>query len=188
MSWFEGSGRPALGHGLRGAAARARARAIVRLSIGLALSGALAACGFHLRGDASYPFSTLYINSPTATPLAGELRRALDGGSLKLVDTSANGEAILDILGVADDKQVLSLTGGGRVREYQLTKRVTFALHDAKGRDWAAAGEIVVRRSFSFNESEVLAREFQEARLLKEMQTDAVQQIVRRLRTASKPA
>jgi outer membrane lipopolysaccharide assembly protein LptE/RlpB len=34
----------------------------------------------------------------------------------------------------------------------------------------------------------VLAREAQEARLLKEMQTDAVQQIVRRLQAAKKPA
>ena len=47
--------------------------------------------------------------------------------------------------------------------------------------------EIVVRRSYSFNESEVLAREAQEARYLREMQTDVVQQIVRRLQTAKKP-
>jgi LPS-assembly lipoprotein len=44
-----------------------------------------------------------------------------------------------------------------------------------------------VRRAYTFNESEVLAREAQEARLLKEMQTDIVQQIVRRLQAAKKP-
>jgi len=73
------------------------------------------------------------------------------------------------------------------VREFQLTKRVTFALRDAGGRDWLPSAEIVVRRSFSFNESEVLAREAEEARLLREMQTDAVQQILRRLQAAKKP-
>ncbi len=82
---------------------------------------------------------------------------------------------------------MLSLSGGGRVREYALSKRVTFAVHDTEGRDWMPAAEIVVRRSYSFNESEVLAREAQEAKLLKEMQTDAVQQIVRRLQAAKKP-
>ena len=82
---------------------------------------------------------------------------------------------------------MLSLSGGGRVREYALSKRVTFAIHDTEGRDWMPAAEIVVRRSYSFNESEVLAREAQEVKLLKEMQTDAVQQIVRRLQTAKKP-
>jgi LPS-assembly lipoprotein len=61
-------------------------------------------------------------------------------------------------------------------------------VHDANGRDWLPAAEIVLRRAYTFNESEVLAREIQEARLLKEMQTEVVQQIVRRLQTAKKPA
>ena len=56
------------------------------------------------------------------------------------------------------------------------------------GKDWLPAGEIVIRRSYTFNESEVLAREAEEAKLLKEMQTDAVQQIMRRLQAAKKPA
>ena len=44
------------------------------------------------------------------------------------------------------------------------------------------------RRSYTFNESQVLARDLQEQRLLREMQTDAIQQIVRRLQTAKKPS
>ena len=83
---------------------------------------------------------------------------------------------------------MLSLSGGGRAREYLLTKRVTFALHDTSGKDWLPAGEIVIRRSYTFNESEVLAREAEETKLLKEMQSDAVQQIMRRLQSAKKPA
>ena len=145
-------------------------------------------CGFHLRGNIDYTFSTLYINSPTAAPFAAELKRALEGGGTTLVDTPAAGQAILDLSGIVDDKQVLSLSGGGRVREYQLTKRVTFSLHDASGHDWLPAAEILIRRSYSFNESEVLAREAQEARLYREMQTDAVQQIIRRLQSAKKPS
>jgi outer membrane lipopolysaccharide assembly protein LptE/RlpB len=45
-----------------------------------------------------------------------------------------------------------------------------------------------VRRSYTFNESQVLARGTQEERLLREMQTDAVQQLIRRLQAAKKPA
>jgi len=149
---------------------------------------AFAGCGFHLRGDVTYAFSTLYLNAPASPPIALELKRALQGGGTTLAETAAAAQAILDISGVADDKQVLSLSGGGRVREFQLTKRVTFALHDADGRDWLPAAEVVIRRTYTFSESEVLAREAQEARLLKEMQTDAVQQIVRRLQAAKKPA
>ena len=116
------------------------------------------------------------------------MRRALSGGGTQLVDSATAAQVILDLPNVVDDKQVLSLSGGGRAREYLLTKRVNFALHDSSGKDWLPAGEIVVRRSFTFNESEVLAREHEEAKLLKEMQQDAVQQIIRRLQSAQKPA
>ena len=46
------------------------------------------------------------------------------------------------------------------------------------------AGEIVVRRTYTFNDTEVLAREPEEQRLLRDMQTDMVQQIMRRLQSA----
>ena len=85
-------------------------------------------------------------------------------------------------------KTAAPLSSGGRVREYLLTKRISFNVHDAAGGEWLPASEISIRRSYTFNESEVLAREAQEQRLLKEMQTDAVQQIVRRLQAAKKPA
>ncbi len=160
---------------------------IAGILAGLAVAGSLAGCGFHLRGDVRYAFSTVYVNAPAASPIAAELKRTLEGGGTTIAETATTAEVTLDLSGVADDKQVLSLSGGGRVREYSLSKRVTFAVHDANGRDWMPAAEIVVRRSYSFNESEVLAREAQEARLFKEMQTDAVQQIVRRLQSAKKP-
>ena len=168
-----------------------RCRRLVRYAVAAALSGALAACGFHLRGDVTYDvaytFTTLYINAPPNTPFASDLKRALSGGSTTLTDNAAAAQAILDLSNITDDKQVLSLSGGGRAREYLLTKRLTFALHDAVGKDWLPAGDVVVRRSYTFNESEVLAREAEEAKLLKEMQSDAVQQVVRRLQAAKKP-
>lgn len=161
-----------------------------RLLIALIVPVVVAGCGFHLRGAVNYPFETLFLNAPTAPPpFAGELRRAIEGSrSTKLVESAAAAQVILDIASVVDDKQVLSLSGGGRVREYSLAKRVLFSVHDANGRDWLPAAEIVLRRSYSFSESEVLAREAQEQRLLAEMQTDAVQQILRRLQAAKKPA
>jgi LPS-assembly lipoprotein len=159
------------------------------LLAGLALAAALAGCGFHLRGDVSYAFASVYLSAPPNAPILLELKRAIEGsGGTKVVDRPADAPVRLDVLNVTDDKQVLSLSGGGRVREYALTKRVGFRLYDAEGRNWLPPGEITIRRSYTFNESEVLAREAQEARLLTEMQTDAVQQIVRQLQSAKKPA
>jgi LPS-assembly lipoprotein len=156
--------------------------------LGLALAFGLAGCGFHLRGDVSYDFSTLYVAGPPASPIVIELKRTLENsGHAQLVAAAADAQAILEITNVVDDKGVLSLSSGGRVRDFVLTKRVNFYVHDTGGRDWLPAGEVSIRRSYTYNESEVLAREVQEQRLLRDMQTDAVQQIVRRLQTAKKP-
>ena len=149
----------------------------------------VAACGFHLRGDVTYAFPTVYVNAPPSSPIVPELKRAIEGsGGTRVTDSAKDAAVTLDITGVTDNKEVLSLSSGGRVREYQLTKHVRFSLHDADGRDWLPAGEITIRRAYTFNESEVLARESEETKMLKEMQTDAVQQIVRRLQAARKPA
>jgi LPS-assembly lipoprotein len=148
----------------------------------------LASCGFHLRGEANFPFESIYVNSPSSKPFAAEMSRAIAGGSTtKITEIATGAEVVLDVPVVVDDKDVLSLSSGGSVREYALAKRVQFRLRDKNGIDWMPAGEIIVRRSYTFNESQVLARDLQEQRLLREMQTDAVQQIVRRLQTAKKP-
>ena len=154
---------------------------------GFALILASAGCGFRLRGDVQYAFSSVYVNAQSATPMATELKRTLEGGGTTIAETVKDAQVTIDLSNVADSKDVLSLSGGGRVREYALAKRATIAVHDSEGRDWMPAAEIVVRRSYSYNESEVLARESQEAKLFKEMQTDVVQQIVRRLQNARKP-
>jgi len=154
----------------------------------LAAAALAAGCGFHLRGDVAYPFESIFINSPQPQPIVTELRRNLAGSSsTKLVDAPKDATVTLDITNVVDDKSVLTLSTGGRVSEYALTKRVSFILRDKEGHDWLPPGEIVIRRSYTFNESEVLAREHEETRTLKEMQTDAVQQIIRRLQSARKP-
>ena len=156
-------------------------------AIGVAL--ALAACGFHLRGEATFAFQTVYVNAAGAPTVGAGLRRALAAtGNARVVDDPKNAQVIVDFLFVADDKEVLTISGSGAVREYLLIKRVQFRLHDADGNDWLPVGEIALRRTYSFSESEVLARNTQEQRLLAEMQTDAVAQLVRRLQAAKKPA
>lgn len=159
------------------------------LALALGTTLLTSSCGFQLRGEANYPFDTIFVNAPVSPPLSVELARALTGASkAKVVASAAVAEVALDVPSVIDDKEVLSLSSGGSVREYQLVKRVAFRLRDKEGNDWMPAGEIVVRRSYTFNETQVLARDLQEQRLLREMQTDAVQQLVRRLQAAKKPA
>ena len=84
------------------------------------------------------------------------------------------------------EKEILSLSAGGRVRELQLRYRVQYQVFDRNKVLIAPPGEIVLRRDYSFNDQEQLSKESEEALLYRDMQTDAVQQLVRRLQAAAK--
>ena len=60
---------------------------------------------------------------------------------------------------------------------------------EESGVTWSSAvwAKISIQRTYLYDDTERLAREIQEQRLLAEMQTDAIAQIVRRLQAARKP-
>ncbi len=142
----------------------------------------LPACGFKLRGARALPFDTIFLAGTTNNALSAELARNIRvGTSTKVVPDRAGAAAVLDILGETRDREILSLNAQGRAREYTLRYRLSFRVSDGKGRDFIPPTEIAVQRDISFNESEVLAKESEEALLYRDMQTDLVQQILRRL-------
>lgn len=152
-----------------------------RLTLAIAASGLLSACGFQLRGPAQLPFSTLFVQGAGNTPLGQELRRALRVSNVRLEDSPAKAEATLTIMSEIRDRLILSLGGQGRVREYELRYRLAYQLTDAKAGVITPPTEILLKRDISFNDNEALAKEAEEALLYRDMQTDAVQQLLRRL-------
>ena len=151
----------------------------------------LSACGFRLRGTGPQPvlpFKTLFLSVAEGSPIAVPLRRNLDAMSnIEIVSDRKQADAALEVLNEGRDKQVLSLNSQGRVREYTLLYRANFRVVDKEGRQLLAPTELVIRRIQSFNESQVLAKEAEEATLYREMQSDLVQQVLRRI-SAIKPA
>lgn len=142
---------------------------------------ALGACGFHMRGPAQLPFETLYVQGG-GNQLGPDLQRYLRSGSnVTVVQTPGEAQAILAILGEGREKRILSLTGGGRVGEFELYYRLSFRLHDGKGTELMPAQQLELKRTLSFSDVQVLAKEQEEAMLYRDMQSDAVQQVIRRL-------
>ena len=161
----------------------------LRIVVVVALCASLAQCGFHIRGDTQLPFATLAFVGAEGSSLALELKRTLRGNAkVTIVDKPEQAEAVLFILTNQNDKSILTLSGGGRVREFQLAQKIIFRVADNNGNEWLPSSEINVRRDFSFNDSQALAKEGEERLLLADMQADAVQQMLRRLSTAKRPA
>ena len=158
--------------------------------LALALLAGLSACGFKLRGsDSQYnmPFKTIYLAFPDNSSLGTELRRNLRGSDkVVVVAEPGQAEATFEVLSENRNKSILSLNSQGRVREYLLTYTLVFRVRDAKGAEVLGATDITLKRPLTFNEAQVLAKESEEALLYRDMQTDLVQQILRRL-AAVKP-
>jgi len=147
----------------------------------------LAGCGFRLRGTAEVPFQTLYL--PNAdSGIALDLRRYVQAGTrARVVDDPKQAEAVLAFTDENREKNILSLTGAGRVSEFQLKYRVGFRVHDGKGGDYVPLTSISLTRDITFSDTDVLAKEAEEQLLFRDMQSDMVQQIMRRLAASRKP-
>jgi LPS-assembly lipoprotein len=151
----------------------------------------LAACGFQLRGtngQTALPFRTIHIGLPDTSPLGAELKRYIRAsGNTDVVSDPKAAQAILDVLSETREKAILSLNTQGRVREYTLFYKLRFRVRDGKNNELIVPTDIVLKRDISFNESQAMAKENEEALLYRDMQSDLVQQLLRRLQ-AIKPA
>lgn len=142
----------------------------------------LSACGFALRGAVNLPFQSIYVGLPDSSALGGELKRHLRAnGKTEVTSQATTAEVVLDVLGETREKTILSLNSQGRVREFNLTYNLKFRLRDKAGREVLAPTTISLKRNLSFKENEVLAKEAEETLLYRDMQSELVQQIMRRL-------
>ena len=145
-------------------------------------------CGFHLRGVFSLPFETLYISLPESAELRAIIKRNVEASTqTRVVDNAKDAQATLTILGDLPQKNILSVNSAGKVREFQLVRLFSFRVQDPKGQDFIAPSTIRITREITFSDSAVLAKESEEALLWRDIQTDLVQQLLRRFAAAKPP-
>lgn len=151
------------------------------LAAGAAVA-ALSGCGFRLRGAQTLPVETLFLALPVNSPLGAEITRVVRASTnARVVTDRKEAQAIFELLGESREREVLSVNAQGRAREYQLRLLTTFRVVDPNGIELIAPTTLTARRDISFNESELLAKESEEALLYRDMQSDLVRQMVTRL-------
>jgi LPS-assembly lipoprotein len=153
----------------------------------LAVAGAsllLAGCGFQLRQVPHFAFDSIYIGAAANSSVANELKRNIaSSGSIAVVDAGHldSAQVVLDVLADQREKVVVGLNATGQVREFQLRTRLKFKLRTPQGKELIPETELLQQRDISYNESAALAKEAEEGLLYRDMQTDIVQQLMRRL-------
>lgn len=152
-------------------------------------AAALAGCGFRLRRPPTLNIATLQlVGFPARSPFTEELRRAIEAsGSTRVVASAGQAQAVLEALEDSRDKTVAAQTSAGQVREFTLRTRLRFRLRTPGERVLIPDTELLLSRDMSYNETDALAKAEEEAMLYRAMQSDIVDQVMRRLAAVPAP-
>lgn len=148
----------------------------------------LAACGFQLRESAELPFQTIYVPGATGG-IALNIKREIEAASnARVVDTPQQAQAQLQFTAENQTSQILALDVNGRVRELRLLYTVSFRVVDTKGGDYVPPTTLQIARNVSYNDADILAKQAEQSLLYRDMQSDMVQRVMRRLAAAKAPS
>lgn len=163
---------------------------ILRITIISLLLVVLSGCGFHLRGNINLPenMQTLYIDGVAPySAFAVELRRTLRANGINIVEDINSAQAVLRLSNVSFNRRVLTVSGNtGKVREYELHYGARVMVVARDGKVLLPAKQLRQLRDYIFDENNVLGKSSEETQLRKEMQTDLISQILRRLQAKQK--
>ncbi|HPT50660.1 MAG TPA: LPS assembly lipoprotein LptE [Accumulibacter sp.] len=157
-------------------------------SLALALSvTAIAACGFQLRGAYTLPYESLYLEMPAFSVVGANLKRTIRAsGSTRLALTASDADAVFRPGTEYRDRVILSVSGTGRISELRLRYLFNYQVTDKKGLNLIPPTSIEIIRDLTYDDSNILAKQQEEALLWQDMENDLVQQLMRRL-AAVKP-
>lgn len=149
--------------------------------LGAGMAGGLSGCGFQLQRRPSLAFSRIALTGfVPRSPLEADLREALRE-QVAVVASPAQADVVLRVREDTQQRLVVASTSASQVREIQLRLRLRFAIETGAGTGLAPDAELFIARDLSYNETQALAKESEEAQILRDMRADIVRQVLRRL-------
>jgi LPS-assembly lipoprotein len=166
-------------------ASRVRAAAgALMLTLCTGLTVSLSGCGFHLEGRTPLPavIHTPYLQaSDLQSDFVQSLQKALLISGARPTDQRGTASAVVNIVRDEVTRRVLSVSGDkNQPNEYEVTYNVRFSV-SAGDRELLAVQDVAASRSYSFNESLLLAKEHEEEILRQAMAHDLADIVMRQL-------
>ena len=155
----------------------------VRAGVVAACLAVLAACGFHLEGRAPLPQSmkAAYVQaSDQQTDFVQSLRKALLTSGARPAYAKSSASSVVNILKDEVVRRTLSVSALNRPNEYEVTYTVRFSV-SAGDKELLAPQDVSATRSYSFDETRLLAKEHEETILRQAMAHDLADRVVRQL-------
>jgi len=138
------------------------------------LAANLASCGYNLRGVQEINFESISIDGGSAG-FVKDLKRKFRQSGVKI--NTSKAEKSLEIVHDSFKKEILSLSSKGRVKEYEITYRVTYRVKSKDG-TWGSPINIETNRDYTFDDTNIIAKTEEESRLIKGMREQLIRTIV----------
>jgi LPS-assembly lipoprotein len=160
---------------------------VARVAGALGALLAFAGCGFHLQGAGSLPPALAKTYIATSSPHSEFLDTLTDTLRLRgsqIVASRDEAQAVLDITADDTGQRVLSVSARNIPREYEVYYSITFSLQ--VGAEQVITHEtLIATRSYTYDETEVLAKAAEEDVLRRALAEDLARRLVRRIEVAS---
>jgi LPS-assembly lipoprotein len=150
----------------------------------------LGACGFHLQGSGQLPEDSRRVYIATAdelTPFAVELRRAIERAGGTIARASSKADIVVRIQRDRSGRRVLSVSARNTPQEYEVFYNVEYTV-DRGDQEVVERQPLELLRNMSFEETQVLAKDREEAILRDAMARDLAMLVVRRLESIPETA
>jgi len=147
------------------------------------LAVSLTGCGFHLEGRTPLPESMkrAYVQATDMqTDFAQSLRKALLTSGSRPPSDKKTASSIVNILEDNVVRRTLSVSAQNKPNEYEITYTVRFSV-TAGDQELLAPQDISATRSYSFDETRLLAKEHEESILRQAMAHDLADRVIRQL-------
>jgi LPS-assembly lipoprotein len=147
------------------------------------LATLLAGCGFQLKGGVVLPADvrSVYVaTNDQLSPFSVELGRALDAAGAIRAASAETADAIVRVVQDRTGRRVLSVSTRNTPQEYQVFYVLEYSI-DHGGKQAVAPQDIELSRSYSFSESDLLAKDREEAILREAIARDLADLVVRRV-------
>jgi LPS-assembly lipoprotein len=152
-----------------------------RAVLGAALAVLAAGCGFHLQGHTPLPaaLKNPYLEvQDRQSDFTQSLRHVLISNGAELADRRDQASAVVSIVRESFRKRTLVISPNNQVAEYEITYAVTFAV-SAGDKELLQPQELTDIRSYSFDETLLLAKGHEEDQLRADMARELADRVMR---------
>jgi LPS-assembly lipoprotein len=138
-----------------------------------------------MRGITEISFKTISLEGKELS-FTKNLKKVLKSNKVAIVPLSENPELRIELIGEETEKRILSLSGQGLVREYEIFYRIRYRIKILDSETWGQENILETRRDFTYSDSNLIGKEEEERQLSESMRNEAITSLLNQIQLVKK--